>query len=87
MNYTWVAVTVANILFCLIIVILGYLGYAKNKSELPLYLAVAFALFCLSHILALLSQSSLLGNLIIIIRGLAYIIIILALGKFLAQPK
>jgi uncharacterized membrane protein (UPF0136 family) len=81
-------VITVNFVFCLIIVILGYLGYKKKHDTLPILIGTAFGLFGISHLLTLLSFSE--ATTLIVIRGLAYLIVIFALYRFLtsqSKPK
>jgi uncharacterized membrane protein (UPF0136 family) len=78
-------VTTANFVFCVIIVILGYLGYKKKHDTLPILIGTAFGLFGISHLLTLLSFNE--ATFLITIRGLAYLIVIFALYKFLISQK
>ena len=81
-------VTTVNFVFCVIIVILGYLGYRKMHDTLPILIGAAFGLFGISHLLTLLSFNE--ATVLIVIRGLAYLIVIFALYRFLisqSKPK
>lgn len=71
-------VTIVNLLFCIIIVVLGYIGYKKMDNTFPLFIGVAFGLFGISHLAVILGyQSSEAG--LVLIRGFGYIIVIIAL--------
>lgn len=88
MEFVWDPVTTANFVFCVVIVILGYLGYKKKHDTLPILIGTAFGLFGISHLLTLLSFKE--ATFLIPIRGLAYLIVIFALYKFLisqSKPK
>ena len=88
MAFVWDPVASLNFAFCVIIVILGYLGYRKTRNTLPLLVGVAFGLFGVSHLLTLLSFEE--ETSLIVIRGLAYLIVIFALFQFLksrSKPK
>jgi uncharacterized membrane protein (UPF0136 family) len=81
-------VITVNFVFCVIIVILGYLGYKKKHDTLPILIGTAFGLFGISHLLTLLSFNE--ATSLIVIRGLAYLIVIYALYRFLtsqSKPK
>ncbi|MEL7671095.1 MULTISPECIES: hypothetical protein [Methanobacterium] len=73
-------VIIVNLIFCIIIVALGIVGYEKVKSTVPLYIAAAFGLFGISHFATILGYASSL-TVLVIIRSLAYIVIIYALYK------
>ncbi|MGB9978958.1 hypothetical protein [Methanobacterium sp.] len=73
-------VIIVNLIFCIVIVALGIVGYKKVKSTVPLYIAAAFGLFGISHFATILGYASS-STVLVIIRGLAYIIVIYALYK------
>jgi len=81
MPFNWDTITMVNLLLCIIIVILGYWGYKKSRSSVPLYIGIAFGFFGLSHLATLLGLRSTLEIPLIIIRTLAYLIVIFALYK------
>ncbi|MBI5679772.1 MAG: hypothetical protein HZC47_02615 [Methanobacterium sp.] len=68
-------VTIVNLIFCIIIVILGYAGYKKMDNTFPLYIGAAFGLFGISHLAVILGYASSEAGLVII-RGFAYLIVI-----------
>ncbi|KYK38340.1 MAG: hypothetical protein HXS46_07840 [Theionarchaea archaeon] len=70
-----------NLVLCIIILVLGYWGFRKNKDSVPLYIGVAFGLFGLSHLSILLGLKETLGVALIVVRLLAYLIVIFALYK------
>jgi hypothetical protein len=39
-----------NFIFCMIILVMGYLGFRKLESPLLLYIGIAFGLFGVSHL-------------------------------------
>ncbi len=71
-------VSIVNLILCAVILLLGLLKFNKTKSKLPLYIAVAFALFGVSHLITILGGASA-G--LVPIRVVAYLIVILALLK------
>lgn len=81
MAFNWDPIYVVNLLLCIIILILGYLGYSKSKDAVPLYIGIAFGLFGVSHLAILLGQREALGSVLIVVRLLAYLIVIYALYK------
>jgi hypothetical protein len=85
MEFIWDPVTTANFAFCVIIVILGYLAYKKRRDTLPILIGTAFGLFGISHFLTLFSFKE--ATFLITIRGLAYLIVIFALYKFLKSQN
>lgn len=73
-------VTVLNLVFCIIIVCLGFWGYRKKESFIALCIAITFGLFGIAHLAIILGVES--SNLfIMIVRSLGYLVIIYALYK------
>ena len=79
MPLVWDPILLVNLILCVIIVVLGYISYHKSGNQLPLYVAGAFGLFGISHATTLLGLIPLLTVPMILIRTLAYILIIIAL--------
>jgi hypothetical protein len=71
---------VLNFIFALIIVILGIWVFRAKKMVIALYIALAFALFAISH-LAILMGTPDTNISIIVTRALGYLVIIYALVK------
>lgn len=73
-------VTILNLVFCIIIVGLGCWEYKKKESLIALYIAITFGLFGIAHLAITLGVES--SNLfILIVRSVAYLVIIYALYK------
>lgn len=72
-------ITLVNLILCVIIVIFGCVGYKKAKDKWPLYIAITFGLFGISHLLTLLGLQDTLRVLIIAIRTVAYLLVIYTL--------
>lgn len=72
-------VTVINLSLCVIIVVLGFMGFRKNNDKASMAVGVAFGLFGVSHLITLMGISARLSNFIIIIRMLAYLVVASAL--------
>jgi hypothetical protein len=81
MSFVYDPINIINIILCIIIVVLGFLGYKKNRYKVPMYIAIAFGLFGLSHLATLLDLAKTLEIGLIIIRTLAYLTVIIALFK------
>jgi hypothetical protein len=73
--------SVVNLVLCVIIVIFGLIGWRRAKKVFPLYIGVAFGLFGLSHLAAILGQATQLEIPLIIIRTAAYLIVVYMLYK------
>ncbi len=73
-------ITLLNLIFAVIIVILGYWVYRSKKLVLAVYVALAFGLFAISHLAVLVgTPSNDISN--IIIRSLGYLVLIYALAR------
>ncbi|MBU7024525.1 MAG: hypothetical protein HXS40_10205 [Theionarchaea archaeon] len=70
-----------NLVLCIIIVVLGYWGFKKSGDSVPLYIGIAFGLFGISHLSILLGLKDTLETPLIVVRLLAYLIVIFALYK------
>jgi hypothetical protein len=77
MPFEWDPVVFINLVLCIVIVILGLAIYRKSREKLPLYIAAAFGLFGISHAANLAGLKIAIP--LIIIRTIAYLLIIYAL--------
>lgn len=71
-------VIIVNLVFCVIIVGLAYIGYRKTDNTIPLYIGASFGLFGISHFATIMGYASS-TTALVIIRSLAYVIVIYAL--------
>jgi hypothetical protein len=78
-------ITVVNLVLGVVILALGIWAYNKKKDELPLYIGIAFGLFAFSHLLTLLGLAASFDILLIIIRLIAYLLVIFVLYRILAK--
>lgn len=75
-------ITTMNFALCIVIVALAVAAYNKKKNEVALYIGAAFALFGLSHFINLLGfGGTATTTVLVIIRTMAYLIVIFALLK------
>lgn len=74
-------VYLVNLILCVVIVVFGYLGFRKAKDLWPLFIAIAFALFGISHLLTLLGLKEALTGGLIAIRTIAYLLVIYAVYR------
>jgi len=79
MAIEWDPILFVNLVLCIVIVLLGILLYRKGHESLPLFVAFAFGLFGISHAATLLGFKVPLTIPLIVIRALAYILVIYAL--------
>jgi len=70
-----------NLVLCVVIFIFGLMGWRRSKKVFPLYIGIAFGLFGLSHLATILGQAAQLEVLLIIIRTVAYLIVVYAVYK------
>ena len=71
-------VVILNLIFCVVIVVLAIIGYKRTDNTVPLYIGAAFGLFGISHFATVMGYASS-TTALVIIRGLAYLIVIYAL--------
>ncbi len=83
MAFQWDPVVFVNLMLCIVIVLLGLIIYRKSSEKLPLYIALAFGLFGISHAATLAGFAPTLTVPLIIIRTLAYLLVIYALFSHL----
>jgi glycerol-3-phosphate acyltransferase PlsY len=79
MTLTLDPVTVVNFLLGLIILLLGIFEYKKSSDTVVLLIGTAFGLFAFSHLLTLLGYAAALDWFIIVIRIIAYLVVIYAI--------
>ncbi|MDD5648668.1 MAG: hypothetical protein PHY03_07010 [Dehalococcoidia bacterium] len=80
-------VVLTNFILCVIILGMGVWEYIRTKSRVELYVGIAFGLFGVSHLLTLLGLSVGLTVPLIIIRLLAYLLVIFGLYTVIARRK
>lgn len=80
-------IVLVNLLLCVIILTMGIVENSKSKTHLPLYVGIAFGLFGVSHLMNLLGLAASLSLLLIIIRIVAYALVIFSLYLLIAKNK
>jgi hypothetical protein len=80
MAFLWDPLTALNLVFCIIIVVLGYWAYRTKNNMMAIYIALAFGLFGISHLAILLGAKSSEISLWVI-RALGYLVVIFALYR------
>jgi ABC-type Na+ efflux pump permease subunit len=78
-------VNITNFVLCIVILALGIWAYVKKKNDVPLYIGIAFGLFALSHLMTLLGLAAGLSVFLIIIRLIAYLLVVAALCRILVK--
>ncbi len=79
MAIEWDPILFVNLVLCIGIVLLGCLCYRRSHESLPLFIGAAFGLFGISHAATLLGFKVPLTVPLIVIRTLAYVLVIYAL--------
>jgi CHASE2 domain-containing sensor protein len=74
-------ITVINFVLCVVIFIFGLMGWRRSGKVFPLYIAIAFGLFGLSHLAAIIGKAAQLDVALIVIRTVAYLIVAFAVYK------
>ncbi len=83
MAFEWDPINFVNLVLCIVIVCLGAFCYRKSREHLPLLVAAAFGLFGISHAATLAGLQIPLTVPLIIIRTLAYLLVVIALWQHL----
>jgi hypothetical protein len=78
-------VTSINLVLCIVILALGIWAFIKKKWDVPLYIGIAFGLFGVSHALTLAGLAASLDAFVIVIRVIAYLLVIVALCRILMK--
>jgi hypothetical protein len=79
MHFDWDTLTFVNLILCVAILAFGIISWQRAKANIGLYVGIAFGLFGLTHLLSLLGTGDTLNTVLIVIRIIAYLLIILAL--------
>lgn len=74
-------VALLNLIFTIIVFALGIWGYTRKRNDVLLYIGIAYGIFALSHLLTVLGFAVSLTVLLIIIRIIAYLLLILGVYK------
>jgi hypothetical protein len=78
-------IALVNLILAIVIFVLGIWAYSKKKGYVPLYIGIAFLLFAITHFITLIGLGAALTVLLIIIRIIAYVIVIGALYRILTN--
>lgn len=85
MALEWDPILFVNLLLCIAIVVLGFLCFRKSGEMLPAFIGAAFGLFGISHAATLAGLKVPLTVPLIIIRTLAYLLVLIALWQHLGN--
>ena len=75
MTFTPDPIYLTNLILCVVILVLGIVGYKNSGDKVPLFIGIAFGLFGVSHLMMLLGLREILTVLLIVIRTIAYIMV------------
>jgi hypothetical protein len=78
-------ITLVNLILCVIILGLGIWAYSKKKGDVPLYIGIAFGLFAISHLITIIGMAAALTVFLIVIRLIAYLLVIFALYRIVIK--
>ena len=81
MNIVWDPIYVVNLVLCAIILVFGIIGWSRSKKVFPLYIGIAFGLFGLSHLATILGLKATLEVPLIVVRTLAYLLVVFTVYK------
>ena len=70
-----------NLVLSVVVVALAIVAYTSKKSRIAMYVGVGFALFGVSHLMALIGLAASLADVLLVVRTLGYLVIIFALYK------
>jgi hypothetical protein len=74
-------ITSVNLVLCILIIFAGYLAYKKDKGAAWLYIALAFSLFALSHVVTIAGAANQLYEPMVAIRALGYLLVLFGIFK------
>lgn len=87
MTITWDPIVVVNLLLSLVILVLGIVGWRRSGSDYPLYIGIAFGLFGFSHLMTLLGLSESMKTVLIIVRTVAYLVVVFTVYQMAYHAK
>jgi uncharacterized membrane protein YhfC len=80
-------VTLVNLILTIAVLIMGIWAYVAVKSRSMLYVGTGFGLFALTHLLTLMGLAASMAMFILIVRILAYLLILYAVYIVIAKKK
>lgn len=76
-----VAIGIINLILCIVIVVMGIVGYIRTKTRSPLCVGIAFGLIGIYHLMMLLGLGRTLSVLLIIVIFASYVLVIYSLYR------
>ena len=87
MNIVWDPIYLINLGLCAIILVFGLIGWRRSKRIFPLYIGIAFGLFGLSHLATILGLKATLEVPLIVVRTLAYLVVVFTVYKMVFASR
>lgn len=87
MNFVWDPIYIVNLVLCVVILAFGLIGWRRSGKRFPLYIGVAFSLFGLSHLATILGLREALATALIVVRTLAYLLVVFTLYQVAFKPR
>ena len=72
-------ITIMNLTFCVLILILGIKKYNKTGVKLFIFVGLGFTMFGISHIVTLMGYADMLKAALIAVRSAGYVLVIIGL--------
>lgn len=79
MTFNWEPISITNTVLCILILVLGCVGYSKSRDLPPLLIGIAFGIFGFSHVMTILGLQASLTTFLIVIRTIAYLMVAVSL--------
>lgn len=86
MRLTWDSIEALNLALSVLILVIGIRAARQGKGLTPLWIGIAFGLFALSHLAEILGLKQSLTEVLVIIRILAYLLIVFLQYKLARAP-
>ncbi len=74
-------VNAVNMVLCILILVVGCLGYSRTKKKAPFNIGVAFGLFAVAHAITLFGVQGSFAVTVTLIRVFAYLIVLFSLWE------
>ncbi|MDY6786898.1 MAG: hypothetical protein SVK54_02100 [candidate division WOR-3 bacterium] len=87
MSFVWDPVNIINIILCTVIVIMGFMAYKRGKKTVALFIAIAFLIFDISHLVTFFGLADSWEAFLMIIRTLGYLTVVLAMYQSVRSVK
>lgn len=87
MAFVWDPIYALNLVLCIIILVLGIMGYMNTRTKELLLIGLAFGLFGVSHTTFLLGMSKAYATPLIIVRLCAYLLVVYAMFQLAPRKK